>query len=98
MITFFSYEITKDDDKSLVMSGADTLENCKEKAEHDAQYYITECGYFPLKIHIEEVCKTCLNKGTIRRYQKRNKFIFKVVKCPECNGKIPEFKTDYTVS
>ena len=51
MSTFFNYEIEYNG-RALVMSGADTLELAKQKAQKDADYYISECGYKPLTIKI----------------------------------------------
>jgi len=94
MSTFFNYEIEYNN-RALVMSGGDTLELAKQKAQKDADYYISECKYKPLTIKIEETCKTCYNTGKIKKYNKRNKFLYKLIKCPDCLGIIPVYKEEY---
>jgi hypothetical protein len=97
MESFFNYEVLHNN-KSLVISGNTTLEETKEKLQHDINYYIGECNYVPLQIKIEEMCNSCFNSGKIKKYNKRNKFIFKLIKCPNCLGHPPIYKEEYQVT
>jgi hypothetical protein len=88
METYFFYSVNvKNTNRSLVMSDAKTLEECKQKAMKDVNYYTTECNY-EVVIEIEERCQECHNQGTVL-VKGRNKLFGKRVKCPMCKGKFP---------
>lgn len=94
--TFFQYEILHNS-RSMVISGNNDYIIAKQKAFKDAQYYLTECNYHPITININELCNTCSNTGTIKQYQKRNKFIYKTLRCPDCKGILPTFTEEFKV-
>jgi hypothetical protein len=88
---YYAYEIYKKDKiGSLVLGGMDSIDQCKEQALKDIRYYTQECGY-EISATIESRCSTCHNLGTIKVYSKRNKLLYKTVKCPDCKNKfMPE--------
>ena len=94
--TFFQYEILHNN-RSMVISGDNDYNTSKQRAFKDANYYLTECNYHPAMINIREMCNTCNNNGNIRQYQKRNKFIYKIIRCPDCKGKTPEFQEEFKI-
>ena len=95
METFFQYEIFENvNNRCLETSGANTLEESKNKAIESAKYYHDICGYFT-RIDICEVCSECYNVGKVLKYNKRNKhhnLISTWVKCPDCRGNHPTYK------
>jgi hypothetical protein len=100
-MNFFQYELLYNDksynDKSLVISGENTLDQAVESVNKSAAYYLVECNYSPIKVIITEICNTCFNLGKIKKYQKRNKFMFKLITCPDCLGNVPTYKNEYKI-
>ena len=98
MDTFFQYEVLTDNNKSLVIGGAKTLDYAKIESQKDCNYYLTECDYDTLIVSYSELCPVCYNKGTTKQYKKNSKLIYKVVKCPNCKGHNPTFTDSFIVT
>lgn len=84
---FYQWEITnKENNRSLVISGDNSLESATERALKSAAYYQNECQYI-VETKIKTYCTYCYNSGKVKKINKRNPYIFQDITCPECKGK-----------
>jgi hypothetical protein len=89
---YYSFEIIeKSKNRQLVSGSEKTYEKCEAAALKDAEYYKSECHY-EITVTIEERCETCGNQKVINVKSRKNPFIGKMVKCPECKGNPPTGK------
>ena len=68
---------------------ADDLESARDELSKAVNYYLRLTRLIT-HAHIDEVCSYCSGAGAIFVPQKRNKWLGKSKRCPECKGKAEE--------
>jgi hypothetical protein len=66
--------------------GEDNLHKLLEDMSYHIQYY-KNLGYRITEIKVDQICKACNGNGEVFIPNKRNRFIGKNVRCPDCKGK-----------
>jgi len=70
---------------SAFLGGDDNLEKIKEILNYHIEYYKSiDCIITHATIH--RLCKVCSGSGKVFKQNKRNRFLGKYIKCPECKG------------